>query len=156
MKKLFANKRATAWLCVCVLWMIVFIITVAWPKEKWIIPPTCFWCSIICDFETGESLFAVCLTLVVFAASVSLFMLGRQRKEIRVLTDITTVLVTVQLIFLGAMRIYPSMIMPNFGYVVFSIGIISLGGMLECIIFEYFLCVNHIRKSKDLGEDRNG
>lgn len=154
MKKLFANKRATAWLGVCVLWGVVFIITIAWPKEKWIIPPTCFWCSIICDFETGKSLSSVLLTMPVFASSISVFIKGHEQKIIRVFTDLTTIMTTVYLIYLGIMRIYPNIITPNFGYIVFAIGILSHGGMLYCAVTEFILYI-YLRKQPNLEEDQN-
>lgn len=155
MKKLLASKRATAWLGVCILWVVVLIITIAWPKEKWIIPPTCFWCSIICDFETGKSLSSVLLTMPVLAFSISVFMKGHQRKDIRVFTDLTTIMAMVYLIYLGAMRIYPSMIMPNFGYIVYATGTLSHGGMISCAIMEFVLYI-YYRKHQNPKENRNG
>lgn len=153
MKKLFANKRATAWLGTVILWLVVFIITVAWPKTEWLIPATCFRCRMIWEFETGRTIMDVFFTLIMFSTSVILFMLGRERRGIRVLSDMATAFAGIQLMYLGAMRIWPDTFASEAGIFLIAIDIISSLGIVCCVLAGTIVMIRNMRYENEGSEE---
>lgn len=152
MRRLFANKRASAWLGIIILWVVVFIITIAWPKTEWLIPATCFRCRMIREFETGQTIMDVFFTLIMFSTSVILFMLGRERRGVRVISDIATAFAGIQLTYLGVMRIWPDMLASDAGIILIAIDIISSFGIVCCVLAGTIVIIRSLRHENEGAE----
>lgn len=146
MKNLFTSKRAVVWLCICILGAAVLIITIALPTIEWAIPATGWLARKIVAFDTGETIFDVSLTMIAYAVMIALFTMGKEKKSIRVLADVATAFVAIQLIYLGVMRINPDMLATKWWPWLIAIDQISSFGMFGSIIIIDILLIQKFRR----------
>lgn len=154
MRRLWRYKRALMWIAVPLLWIGVCIITVIWPKTTWHFPATCFWCSISQDFETGRSIWSVLWTMPIFSTAVIIFLLGREIKSVRVLTDTATILVGARLLYLGVMRIWFSIMASDYGPIIYCVNVIAEAVTYYCIISSILIFWRYTQKQNREGGEK--